>query len=147
MSKTWLSPSDQSEKRRYHIHIVFSSDKLSRTGTINFLRMFTLSQIARKECRIEIDLDSPVDIEMMPPVFQVLAGLRTFEVVIVEITGQEGPYRRHSPEEYAQARSLWKQMRKDLESALGGYVYARHFSYCYMEFKPREYLAQNSPSP
>lgn len=87
------------------------------------------------------------DVKIMPPIFQVLKGLTGFEVVIVEMTGEGGSFRAwHSPE-YVQARSLWRQMRKDLESALGAYEYARGVSFRYLEFKPREHLAQNNLSP
>ena len=150
MSKTWLRPliSQRNADIMQNIHIVLGSDKLSRTRSVQFLRMFTSSQIGRKECRIELDLDSPKDVKIMPPIFQVLKGLTGFEVVIVEITEKGRSIRPWLSPEYVQARTLWRKMRQDLESALGAYEYARGVScFQHLEFKPREHLAQNSLSP
>lgn len=145
MSTTWLRPqiSQKSADVMQKIHIVLSSDVTSRQGLVHFLRMFTFSQIVRKECWIELILDADKDLTLMHPIFKVLLSFTTFEVVLFDLAGE---FRRCPCPKHVQARSEWKQVKKELESALGTAVSSCGASLFYLKFKPREHLAQKGLS-
>lgn len=111
------------------------------------LQMFTSSLIMRQECHIEFDVDSPKDINIMAPIFHILADLTTFQVVSVEMTGVGGAIPRWYSPDYAQARWLWNQMSQDLRFALGSAIFARGPSFRYLEFKPRQHLMRKGLCP
>lgn len=148
MMRTWLKPriSQNNADLMQNIHIALGSNKEKRTRSVHFLQRFAFSQVVRQRCRIESALDSPKHIKIMRPIFQVLARLTAFEVVIVEMTGEKGSFRHWDNSEYAPAKYLWERMRKNLELALGTATSTCSPKFRYLEFKPQEYLAQKSLS-
>lgn len=148
MSKKWLRPqiNQKITDMMQSIHIVCFSDKNSQPGLVPFLQTFTSCQIVRKKCWIELFLNDHDDIEAILSISRVLMGFTAFEVVTIEMPGSRSSFRSCQCSEHVQARSEWKQIRKDLESALGTAVSSLGKLPSFSLFKPREHLAQKGLS-